>query len=323
MLNKLIKNIFSINSEGIHKTIKILGIKIKLKNTKLEMREQIDSKQAIISEQQNIINHVEKVLNERIELIDNLQLTIAEKELDLQKKNIWSSAQQGENVQKINNLKNKYQGERCFIIGGSPSLSQLDLSKLENEFTFTVGRGYNLKSIGLKKSNFHVMSDYLGYLECFKEIDENFSDIYFTSSDVPFVNKVKEHIIFDFAPLGNNKYKIQEDLTKTLIAGQTVICFALNIAYYLGFKEIIFIGVDLDFENTSGHAYKENDGEAERQKSHSRVCQDIMLECLTSGTKQLQENGLKLYNASPAGRLDCMPRVKYEEILSNAKARRD
>ena len=63
------------------------------------------------------------------------------------------------NTDKVIALKNKYVGKRCFIVGSSPSLNLLDLTQLNNEYTFTVNRGYMLKEKGLKHSNFHVISD--------------------------------------------------------------------------------------------------------------------------------------------------------------------
>ena len=36
-------------------------------------------------------------------------------------------------------LKNKYKGKRCFLIGGGPSVKNIDLSRLKDEFTFVMG----------------------------------------------------------------------------------------------------------------------------------------------------------------------------------------
>ena len=63
------------------------------------------------------------------------------------------------NREKLILLKNKHKGERCFIIGSSPSLKQLDLSLLNNEITFTVNRGYKLSENGFYNFNYHVLQD--------------------------------------------------------------------------------------------------------------------------------------------------------------------
>jgi len=39
-------------------------------------------------------------------------------------------------------FKNKHQGERCFILGNSPSLQEESLSLLKDETVFIVNKGY-------------------------------------------------------------------------------------------------------------------------------------------------------------------------------------
>lgn len=222
------------------------------------------------------------------------------------------------NIEKILLLKNKYNGQKCFIIGGSPSLKQLDLTKLnDSEYkVFTVGRGYKLKDNGLLHSDFHIISDIYGYNEIIEELDENYSNIYFSYCGINFINNVRELIYFDYfkTPINMDKH-YQEDLTKPLFHCETVIDFALQIATYIGFKEIYFIGVDLDFDKNTGHIYKSTCGENERQKSHSKNNNLFMLSSFEFATKYLKEKNVNLYNASPSGILNCMPRVKYNELF--------
>ena len=217
-----------------------------------------------------------------------------------------------ENTAKILALKNKYQGKRCFIIGGSPSLNQLDLAKLNNERTFTINRGYMLSRQGLNHSDFHVLiSQRLFYdNKVYEEIPPGWADIFFFNAvfdSLPFSNII--YLDFDI-----RKYW-QPDLTKTQGNSFTSASAAALIAAYSGFKDIYLIGVDLDFTNLSGHAYSQTDGEKERQTSHSGVSAPTMLEELNILNKRLGENGINLYNASPAGIVNCLPRVKYEELF--------
>lgn len=41
-----------------------------------------------------------------------------------------------ESIAWLSELKDKYQGERCFVIGNGPSLRDTDVAKLKDEFTF-------------------------------------------------------------------------------------------------------------------------------------------------------------------------------------------
>lgn len=223
-----------------------------------------------------------------------------------------------QNTKKILLLKNKYKKQKCFIIGGSPSLKQLDLKKLNNsEYKiFTVGKGYKLKDYGLIKSDFHVFSDTQGYLEAADEIDEKYSDIFFSHCRINFLNNVENLIYFDCfkTPINMNKH-YQEDLTQPLFHCETVINCALQIATYMGFKDIYFIGVDLDFDKNSGHIYKSTDGENKRQIEHSQKNSLFMLSSFEYATPFLNNKGINLYNASPSGILNCMPRIKYDDLF--------
>ena len=40
--------------------------------------------------------------------------------------------------EKMKSLENKFKGERCFIIGNGPSLNELDLNKIKDEYAFGV-----------------------------------------------------------------------------------------------------------------------------------------------------------------------------------------
>ena len=223
-----------------------------------------------------------------------------------------------ENAEKILALEDKYKGERCFIIGSSPSLNLLDLTKLNNEYTFTVNRGYMLKEKGLKHSTFHVISDTNTFNDeesKWKEM-ESFSDVLFCYAGMEKPPVEIETTYFDYIQYQLNKeISFQKDMKKPLIAYQSVIHFAIQIAYYLGFKEIYLLGVDLDFAKNKGHIYQETKEESERQLNHSIKMAQTMFKGINECGNWLKDNNVKLLNASPSGIVDCIERVKYEELF--------
>lgn len=220
-----------------------------------------------------------------------------------------------QNLNRIKELKDKYKGKRCFVIGGAPSLSKLDLSKLNDEYTITVGRGYKLEDRGLEHSTVHILSDYHGYKESRKEINTGYSDLFCVSALIPLDIDLPDKIFFNSEEVKSEDYTFQDDLTKPLQSCQTIIGVALSAASYLGFSEIIIIGVDLDFKKNSGHAYQESKGEKERQMTHSIANQEVMYSGLKTAAEELQKKGVKVVNASPDGNLDFIERVKYETLF--------
>jgi lipopolysaccharide biosynthesis glycosyltransferase len=224
-------------------------------------------------------------------------------------------AQFPQNLKAIKKLKNKYKGKRCFIIGGAPSLNQLDLTKLNNEYTCTVGKGYKLVEKGLKHSTFHVFGDIFGYVESFPELDVKFSDIYFVRSAIDFLNPVKP-ILFDiydseFNPASNG---FQTNLCKPLYCGRSVVIYALQIMAYLGFEKIYLIGIDLDFTTKDAHAYTSTEGEEWRTR-YSVYNRQRMYGALEFGSKFLKKQKKQVINASAVKKLPFLSEENYENLF--------
>ena len=227
-----------------------------------------------------------------------------------------SRAQLPNNIAAIRKLKNKYKGKRCFIIGGSPSLNQLDLTKLNNEYTCTVGKGYKLVEKGLKHSTFHVFSDIFGYAESCRELDVNFSDTYFFRSTIDCVNAIKTPIFFDTYDSSVNPASngFQTDLCKPLYCGCTVIIYALQIMAYLGFKKIYLIGVDLDFKTKDAHAYTSTKEEEERVR-YSISSRQRMYDGLEFESNFLKMQKKQVINASAVKKLPFLKEEIYENLF--------
>lgn len=239
--------------------------------------------------------------------------------------NLWTTDQEKENKQrnlteenkqKILSLKGKHKGERCFIIGGSPSILDLDLSKLNNEIIFTVNRGYKIFGQALEKTTYHVIQDKLLFMEddITDEIPMDKMENLILYAGINFQhNKV---IFYDYMHMMNyTDVKFEIDMLQPLVEGYSVIYTCLQVACYMGVPEIIILGVDLDFANIKGHAYEDTKGE-KRRGEKSVLNQQKIYEYLMYGVEFLKKKNISVYNASPTGKLDCMPRVKFEDIFN-------
>lgn len=230
--------------------------------------------------------------------------------------------QRQQNLNQANNkkllaLKDIYKGERCFIIGSSPSIKNLDLTKLNNEFTFTVNRGYKLIDNGLTNATYHIMSDVYTLKDdnVRDEIPQKFAQqfLIYGGIDFPFSKNVT---FFDYTNNPNNlKQKIKPNITDPFISCSTIIAYALQFAYFMGFSEINIIGVDLDFSAIMGHSYEETDGEKQRQQDASIKQAKFMLEGIDNISQQLIAKGITVQNASPVGILNSIPRVNYNNLF--------
>jgi hypothetical protein len=219
-----------------------------------------------------------------------------------------------ENLQKIVQLQNRHAGKRCFIVGGSPSLRSLDLTRLSSEIVFTTNRGFQLARHGLMHTAYHVMSDSFTFLadNVCDEIPPDFADTFLIYGGVKFTPKVKNIIYFDYEPGKTTGF--QKDLQGPLIPAASLICLSIQIACYMGFAKIYLIGVDLDFVHNPGHAYEQTEGEKTRQ-DRTIESKPIILNWLKEAAYLLQKEGRELYNASPVGEVNCIPRANYESLL--------
>jgi len=142
-------------------------------------------------------------------------------------------------------LKNRHLGERVIIICNGPSLNNMDLSFLKNNICIGLNKIY----LGFKKFEFYPKyfvsvnekvlrqsKDEIKKLSCVKFLSNRCQDI--------FENNALTHIINTDTP----PERFCKDISCGLEEGWTVTFAALQVAYYLGFEEVILIGMDHNFD---------------------------------------------------------------------------
>jgi hypothetical protein len=142
-------------------------------------------------------------------------------------------------------LHNCHKDQRCFIIGNGPSLRQTDLSLLKGEPTFGLNRIYLLfPELGFQTTYLVSVNDL---------VLEQCADEMITLSMLKFITWRARHWLRrdpDTIFLDSD-YTGPEDFTKDasgrIFEGYTVTYVALQLAFYMGFKEVILIGVDHNF----------------------------------------------------------------------------
>jgi hypothetical protein len=170
-------------------------------------------------------------------------------------------------VTSFDSYRNKHNGERCFILGNGPSLVEENLSLLKDEIVFIVNRGYFALDIGLDHYNYYVLTDLRVYSEDFDEIQKLSKPPRFYSSLISenhcYINGPQEPYIPINRFKDNDKRKMglfRNNFPKNFEDGwgkaRTVVFDAALVAYFMGFKEIYFLGVDLTSpSDTQTHFY--------------------------------------------------------------------
>lgn len=232
--------------------------------------------------------------------------------------------------ERLKNLCNSHVGDRCFIIGNGPSLTVNDLERLEGETTFAANRIYRLYDQTDWRPTFWLCVDpyilendqkIISGLEGTKLISYHAKKLGVESSETTY-------FIFNYQPYRINKYsakikvEFSEDISKYFVAGETVTYNSIQLAVYMGYKEIYLIGVD--------HSYSQSvdsSGKLCIDKSIKDYFGNIKTECFNiqnsvvstaayiSAYNYCLQNGIKVFNATRGGKLEVFPRVSLDDIL--------
>jgi hypothetical protein len=151
-------------------------------------------------------------------------------------------------------MKGLYDGKRCFVIGNGPSLNKMDLSPLKNEYTFGMNRVYLAFEEWGFTTDFLVSINDLVIEQCYQDFSDLSIPKFFSWHSRRFFQS-DHHLGSDthFLFTTYTGPRFAKNATARLWEGATVTYVCLQLAYHLGFSEVILIGVDHNFK-TKGKA---------------------------------------------------------------------
>lgn len=145
----------------------------------------------------------------------------------------------------LQTLRGKHAGERCFVMGNGPSLARMDLTRLGREVTIGTNRVYLLFDQWQFMPTYYVCINEL-VLEQFTSDIEQLPMPKFLNWNRRSLFRHANNTMFLRVGLGIQDHFCR-DLAKTIASGGTVTFACLQLAYYLGFDEVILIGLDHSF----------------------------------------------------------------------------
>ena len=156
---------------------------------------------------------------------------------------------------RIKQFQNKHHGERCFVIAMGPSLTIADLESLKDEVTFGMNSITKIFNQTDWRPTYYGIQDRQVYEKMEVSILENYmnADNVFVSDELgKFFDIPSSFIQFPF----NGNYHLYSDKHKEYSArfsdnayavvydGYTITYSLIEIAVYMGFKEIYLLGAD-------------------------------------------------------------------------------
>jgi hypothetical protein len=147
-----------------------------------------------------------------------------------------------ESMARLAGLKNIHAGQRAFIIGNGPSLKQTDLGRLKGEITFGLNRIYLMfPQLGFSSTYFVSVND-LVIQQCVQDI---------SALPMPKFLSWRSHRFFPTGPLPAtflyttyDNPAFARDVRHRVWESATVTYVAMQLAFHMGFKQVILVGVD-------------------------------------------------------------------------------
>ncbi|MEO3738653.1 6-hydroxymethylpterin diphosphokinase MptE-like protein [Shewanella baltica] len=237
---------------------------------------------------------------------------------------------------KIRDLKGRFKGERCFILGNGPSLNMVDFSKLQSEYTFGVnGIFYKTKENSFKPT-FYVVEDKAVMNDNTAEINDYNCQYKFFPTH--YRRKIKNKKNCYFFKMNTGFYRKESpnfgiprfstDASKRMYCGQSVTMINLQLAFYMGFEKVYLLGMDFSYdipssakvdgleivstEDDNNHFHPDYFGKGKTWhdpqlnnvlKSYKMM--DLMFDCA----------GRKIYNSTHGGKLEVFERVPFDDLF--------
>lgn len=219
-------------------------------------------------------------------------------------------------------LKGIHEGDRCFIIATGPSMTKEDLYKLKDEYTFGVNSLCKIfKEIGWETTYFGVQ-DHSVYAKLKNDLKTLRKTTLFVSSD----NRDQSGIcckkyVYPFniynqkTPVKDDEfiYKFSNDIYKEVCGGFTIVYSMIQIAVYMGFKEIYLLGCDCNY---SDDKHKRHFIESGHYDPGYKTVGNKMIDAYKIARRFADDNNIHIFNATRGGMLEEFERVDLDEVLN-------
>ena len=233
----------------------------------------------------------------------------------------------------ISDFEKKYYGSKCFIIGNGPSLTgrDLDLISEKGYITFASNKIYNIFNDTKWRPTYVTVSD-----PQFIRDNRVLKNIVAINPEMLFV---RSQFAYDVKSSGCTVCPVHANASRELLDTPrfsmnckeiiydigTVTYFSIQLAAYMGFKEIYLLGMDnrYAYSRLRNGTIVKNEGVVnyfgengivlpEPNSAVSTWEMDVAYEYAEMYSRK---NGFRIYNATRGGFLDKFDRVSFDEII--------
>ncbi len=227
-----------------------------------------------------------------------------------------------ESIQHLAALKDTHRGERCFVIGNGPSLKNTDMSLLRNENTIGMNRIYLMfPELGFQTTYLVTVND-LVIEQCAEDLQNLDMPRFVSWRSRKWLHSAPDLHFLHSTYTGE---KFAKDVTGRLWEGATVTYVSLQLAYHLGFEEVILIGVDHSFASKGKpNTTVVSQGDDPNHFSPGYFGKGFRWQLPDLDTSEIgyqrarlafESDGRRIVDATVGGKLQVFPKVDYESLF--------
>jgi hypothetical protein len=241
----------------------------------------------------------------------------------------WWTPRGLRNRRRLEQLRGRYRGKRCFVMGNGPSLRQTDVTLLCDEVTIASNGIFLLFEDMGYRPTFLTVEDRLVAEDRAEELNSISGTQKIFARDLWYCLKPDEWTLYvNFVREYEGFPKFSDALDRVTYWGGTVSVLNLQLAYHLGCSPIYLIGFDHTYTVPAtvsnspvitsegddpnhfhpdyfGKGYRWHDPQIDRMEAGFRACRAF-----------LEAHGVKVYNATAGGKLEVFDRVDYDSVVS-------
>jgi len=237
-------------------------------------------------------------------------------------------------VPDIEEFRDLHKGQRCFILGGGPSLKKIDPTLLADEHTFGMNGIFLIYDWLGFEPTYYAVDDFLVYSDRFQDIKDfvNDSTCFFPRQFECYgFNRPNHHYyraIYDLEETPDWP-RFSKDPSQLAYFGGTVSYTCMQLALYMGFEEVVLLGMDHSYvvppdvdirgnewisrSDDPNHFHPDYFGAGYRWQDPRT---DRMEKAYIRARAQYEAAGRRIVNATVGGKLEVFERVDYDSLFA-------
>ena len=224
----------------------------------------------------------------------------------------------------LKQYKDCHAGERAFFVGTGPSLTIQDVESLKGELVFGVNSLIDSADQLSFPITYYCLADTRAVDLFYEKVAKSGVKNIFVgsgrlkrkeviSSNTMIFPDTRRFLLLRNLFPGERKIKVSDDISNIVYDGGTVIFCAMQIAAYMGIREMYLLGVDCNYAKGIKN-FNEFRSNTEIQNGGNERTQ---LGAFFAFKEYADRHGIKVYNSTRGGMLEAFPRVNLEDVLRN------